>query len=108
MASNIISSSNRKWISSTYVAAHRLQDWVDKNPDKKTIDDLTAGLEDTLKSMSDGERGGVSKHLSGDAFDVEPVNTKDSEVIKADMKKLPGVTKFLDSEGGLQRWHVQF
>lgn len=108
MASNIISSNNRNWISSTYVAAGKLQEWVNKNPEKKTVDELTAGLEDTLNSMSDSEHAGVSKHLNGDAFDVQPVDTKDAKEIQDDMRNLPGATKFLDSEGGLQRWHVQF
>jgi hypothetical protein len=107
MASNIVSSNDRKWIGKTYAAAKKLQDWVDANPDKKTVDELTTGLEATLTGMSDAERGGVSKHLSGEAFDVQPV-TKDAGAIKADIKALPGLTKFLESEGGLVRWHAQF
>lgn len=107
MASNIVSSGNRKWISNTYLAGKKLQDWVDAHKDKKTVDELTVGLEETLNGMSDAERGGVSKHLSGDAFDVQPV-TKDADKIKADIKALPGLSKFLESEGGLVRWHAQF
>lgn len=107
MASNIVSSGNRKWISNTYPAGEKLQDWVDAHKDKKTVDELTVGLEETLNGMSDAERGGVSKHLSGDAFDVQPV-TKDADKIKADIKTLPGLSKFLESEGGLVRWHAQF
>jgi predicted Ser/Thr protein kinase len=107
MASNIVSSNDRKWISNTYVAGKKLQDWVDANPDKKTVDELTSGLEATLTGMSDTEQSGISKHLSGDAFDVQPV-TKDADAIKADIKALPGLSKFLESEGGLVRWHAQF
>src|SRR5260221_727966 len=33
---------------------------------------------------------------------------KDAATIKADMAALPGATKFLEEEGGLVRWHVQF
>jgi hypothetical protein len=107
MASNIVSSGNRKWIANTYLAGGKLQDWVDAHKDKKTVDELTVGLEETLNGMSNAERGGISKHLSGDAFDVQPV-TKDADSIKADIKALPGLSKFLESEGGLVRWHAQF
>jgi hypothetical protein len=50
--------------------------------------------------------GQISKHLTGDAFDVQPV-TKNADAIKKSMRNLPGA-KFLEKEGGLVRWHVQF
>jgi hypothetical protein len=90
MASNIVSSNDRNWIKDTYKAATALQSWVD-----------------VLDAMSDQDKGKVSKHLSGDAFDVQP-QAKDGATIKGDIKKLPGLTKFLDREGGLERWHAQF
>src|SRR5207244_8004636 len=98
---------NRKWIEQTYAAAASLQKWVDDHPKATTVDDIAAGLKETLDGMTEAARGGVSKHLSGEAFDVQP-QTKDAEKIKADMRALPGVTKFLDQEGGLVRWHAQF
>jgi hypothetical protein len=107
MASNIVSSHNRKWIEQTYASATALQKWVDDNPAATTVDQLAAGLKGVLDSMSDADRRKVSKHLSGDAFDVQP-QTKDAEKIKQDIRALPGLTRFLDHEGGLDRWHAQF
>jgi hypothetical protein len=107
MASNIVSSNNRNWIKDTYKAAGALQSWVDSNPTKTTVAEIAKGLEGVLDAMSDEDKGKVSKHLSGDAFDVQP-QAKDAATIKDDIKKLPGLSKFLDHEGGLERWHAQF
>ena len=60
-----------------------------------------------LEGFSDVELRGLSKHLSGDAFDVQPV-TANADAIKADIRSLEGLDKFLDKEGGLIRWHAQF
>src|SRR5258706_11248809 len=65
------------------------------------------GLKTVMNGMAESDRAKVSKHLSGEAFDVQPQD-KDAETIKKDIQALPGVTKFLDKEGGLVRWHVQF
>jgi hypothetical protein len=107
MAANIVASGNRKWISQVYVAGGDLQQWVDNHLDAKTVDDIARGLEDTLNQMTDEQRGKISKHLTGEAFDVQP-QTKDSEQVKNDIRALPGLTKFLEEEGGLVRWHAQF
>jgi hypothetical protein len=108
MAGNV--TKNRKWIEQTYVkskARDACQKWVDDNADKTSKSDIKKGLATTLKALSDGELGKLSKHLSGDAFDVQPV-TKDASAIKKTIKGLPGITKFLEKEGGLVRWHAQF
>jgi hypothetical protein len=107
MASNIVSSGDRKWIEKTYAAAGALQKWVDDHASATTVQDISAGLKGVMDAMTDSDRGKISKHLSGDAFDVQP-QTKDAAKIKADMAALPGATKFLSQEGGLERWHVQF
>lgn len=106
MASNIVSS-DRKWIEKTYTSAAKLQKWVDDNPKSETVEEIAKGLEKTMKDMTDSERANVSKHLTGEAFDVQP-QEKDAEKIKKDIKNLPGVTKFLEKEGNLVRWHAQF
>jgi hypothetical protein len=49
----------------------------------------------------------MSRHLSGDAFDVQPVEDN-ADAIKQTIRKLPGLQLFLDREGGLVRWHAQF
>ncbi len=108
MATNVVL--NRQWIKQTYVpsaARDACQKWVDENDDKKTVSEIAAGLKKVLDGLSDAQLAHLSKHLSGDAFDVQPV-TKDAEAIKNAIKGLPGLDKFLEMEGGLVRWHAQF
>ena len=110
MARNIVESANRKWIEATYAksgARAKLQKWVDDHADAKTEADLAKGLKETLDGMSTKEQGMISKHPTGEAFDVQPQKT-DADQIKKDMAALSGATKFLEKEGGLDRWHVQF
>jgi hypothetical protein len=108
MAANVVM--NRKWIQETYTdskARDAAQKWVDNHPEAKSVDEIAAGLKQVLDGLSNGELGTLSKHLSGDAFDVQPV-TKQATKIKRTIRSLPGLTKFLEEEGGLERWHVQF
>jgi hypothetical protein len=108
MASNVVK--NRKWIVQTYkptAVSAACQKWVDTNPAAKTKAAIQAGLLTVLEGFGDVELRGLSKHLSGDAFDVQPV-TEDADAIKADIRSLEGLDKFLDKEGGLIRWHAQF
>jgi hypothetical protein len=108
MASNV--TQNREWIEQTYAVSPlrtRCQEWVNKNPHKKMQAEIAEGLLSVLNSASDDELGKFSQHLSGKAFDVQPVD-KDAEAIKEAIRVLPGLDKFLDREGGLVRWHAQF
>lgn len=105
MARNVVL--NRKWIGQTYLAGAKLQQWVDKHPGAKTLDTITAGLEQTMKAMPEAELLKISRHLTGKAFDVRPV-TANAAAIKVDILKLPGLHRFLEKEGGLLRWHAQF
>lgn len=105
MARNVVF--NRKWIGQTYLAGAKLQQWVDKHPEAKTVDAITAGLDETMRAMPEAELLKISRHLTGKAFDIRPV-AANAAAIKADILKLPGLHKFLDKEGGLARWHAQF
>ena len=108
MASNVVK--NRKWIEQTYAKSDlrtKCQDWIDKNTDKTTQADIAAGLLEVLNAADDAALGKLSKHLSGEAFDVQPVD-KDAEAIKKTIRGLAGLDRFLDTEGGLVRWHAQF
>lgn len=108
MASNVVS--NRNWIKETYVdstASRACQKWVDDNKTEKTQDEITAGLKGVIDGLTDPELAKLSKHLSGDAFDVQPV-TADADAIKQTIRGLAGITLFLEKEGGLVRWHAQF
>jgi hypothetical protein len=108
MASNVVE--NRKWIEQTYASSPlrtKCQKWVDDNPDKKTQAEIAEGLVSIFNGSTDAELGKLSKHLSGEAFDVQPVE-ENAEAIKTTIRGLSGLSKFLDKEGGLVRWHAQF
>ena len=108
MASNVIR--NRNWIEDTYAVStvsKACQKWVDSHPDAKTQEDIAAGLLSVLDAATDAHLARLSRHLSGDAFDVQPVET-DAEAIKKTIRGLKGLDIFLEKEGGLVRWHAQF
>ena len=109
MASNVIH--NRDWIAQTYTDTPQrdaLQACVNGCAAGAVQGVFAAALLDAMDGWNDAELSHVSKHLSGDAFDVQPVDGPAGEAIKATIRKLPGLTKFLDKEGGLVRWHAQF
>ena len=108
MASNVVK--NRKWIEETYAASDlrtALQKWVDDNPALTKPAEVAAGLLGVFEAATEEAVGKFSKHLSGEAFDVQPV-TLDAEAIKTTIRGLEGLGKFLETEGGLVRWHAQF
>lgn len=108
MASNV--ASNRKWIAQTYkktALRQKCQDWVDNNPTQTTKEQIMLGLLKVMGAASDMELGELSKHWSGMAFDVQPVE-RDAEAIKKTISSLPYLDLFLEKEGGMVRWHVQF
>lgn len=108
MASNVIS--NRKWIEETYsstTVSKACQQWVDDNEEATTKDAIAEGLLAVLEKYTNEQLAVLSKHLSGDAFDVQPVET-DADAIKKTIRGLEGLGKFLEKEGGLVRWHAQF
>lgn len=102
---------NRKWIAQTYVGtaeSRALQDWVDDHPGADTAQEIAAGLSAIMMPWSDAQKGRLSKHFSGEAWDVQPVSGAQGAAIKAAIRKLPGLVRFLEKEGGLVRWHAQF
>lgn len=109
MASNVIH--NRSWIQQTYkptLAAVALNRWVQVHFEAITVDTIAAGLLATLNQLSDAEVGKLSLHLTGQAFDVLPVLSPKGDAIKAAIRQLPGLSLFLEREGGLVRWHAEF
>ena len=108
MASNVVN--NRKWIVQTYKesdARAACQKWVDDHAGAITQAQIQDGLLSVLNELTDDQLGRLSKHLSGNAFDVQPVD-RDAEAIKASIRGLEGLGLFLDREGGLVRWHAEF
>lgn len=110
MAANVARS--RKWIQDTYVESTlrtMCQKWIDDNPGKTTQQEIAEGLLSVLNTATTEQLNRFSKHLSGEAFDVQPVDdAKDAEKIKGTIRRLKGLNKFLEKEGGLVRWHAQF
>ena len=109
MAANIVKD-GRDWIKETYAkskARDDCQKWVDDNKEKATKAEIAAGLKGVLDGLTDAQLNALSKHLSGQAFDVQPVDPDKDEIKKA-IKGLTGITKFLEKEGNLTRWHAEF
>jgi hypothetical protein len=109
MAGNVVK--NRNWITETYAdktLAAQLQKWLDDNPKATTKADIAKGLSDTMSTWTDKEKGRLSAHFTGEAFDIQPQTDKAKE-IKAEADSLASAQggKFLEKEGGLERWHVQ-
>ena len=110
MAGNVMQ--NRQWIEQTYAFSAlrtQCQQWVNQNPEKTTQAEIADGLLSIFDAADDAALGRFSKHLSGQAFDVQPVEEEpQASSIKASIEALPGLQTFLDKEGGLVRWHAQF
>lgn len=110
MAQNI--ARNRNWIAETYLStpqSRALQAWVDANPGARTQTAIQAGLASVMQGWTQAQLGKLSKHFLGLAFDVQPLPPgAQADAIKAAIRALPGLTKFLEREGGLVRWHAQF
>jgi hypothetical protein len=111
MATNVVQ--KRDWIKRTYrdtPVRAALQDWVDTHPQATTVPVIAQGLLDTLDALPDAQVAELSKHLTGQAFDVEPLpEGPQAEAIKTLLENLVRPSgKFLPMEGGLVRWHAEF
>lgn len=109
MAANVLR--NRRWIEATYAAtaeSRSLQAWLDDHPAAAPAGEIADGLATIMSAWSDDRKARLSKHFSGQAFDVRPVGGARGAIIKAAIRCSPGLTKFLEREGGLVRWHAQF
>ena len=111
MAGNVVN--NRQWITQTYAKSDlrtALQVWLDAHPKSVTKDEIEAGLLSVFNAATPTEVGNFSKHLSGEAFDVQPItnDAAQADAIKNTIRGLAGLGKFLETEGGLMRWHAQF
>ncbi len=108
MASNV--AVKRRYIEQTYASGPEsqvLQKWVDDHPEAVTPADISSGLEGIMSIWTDAQKSRLSKHFSGQAFDVFPV-TSNAEAVKSTIRSLPNLRLFLDSEGGLTIWHAEF
>lgn len=111
MAKNIIDTRDRRWIEKTYKSdsAKKLQEWVNNNPRATTAQDIKNGLYSIMYAMTPSELASISKHLSGNAFDVEPLSpsNKSYKNMLETMRRFPGGL-FIENESGVPVWHLQF
>lgn len=110
MASNV--QHNRRWIEQTYMRTPEramLQAWIDTHPAADTREEIRAGFVEIMLGWNDTQKGRLSKHFSGQAFDVQPLPAgTTADAVKTAIRALPRLEKFLEKEGGLIRWHAQF
>ena len=110
MAQNV--ATERGWIQATYKASpvrEALQAWVDTHPEAISVLALTDGLLSALNALPNADVAKFSKHLTGEAFDVQPLpDGATAEAIKATIRGLPGLVQFLEKEGSKVRWHAGF
>jgi hypothetical protein len=108
MAGNVVR--NRRWIAETYAAnpiSAAAQAWVDAHPEARTQQTIADGLAGVFSGFPPRELGRLSYHLSGLAFDIQPVPSQES-AFSTTIRGLPGVREFLTREGGQTIWHVAF
>lgn len=109
MAPNVLR--NRKWIEQTYKDTPQradLQNWVDDHPEAKTASTVAAGLEGVMNGWTEAQKRTFSRHITGDAFDVQPVAGATGDKIKSAITMLPKLDWSTFNEGGLEIWHAQF
>lgn len=99
---------NRQWVGQTYKRGAAVQLWIDEHPDVTTVEALADGIYRVIAALPGDQQ--ISHHLlmPCPCFDVEPRTDAIGEKIYQAIKELPGLTKFLEREGGLLRWHVEF
>lgn len=109
MATNTMK--DKTFIRSTYrpsKASELCAAWVEKRTTLNFMDTARA-FNVILSHLPDAELAKLSKHLSGDAFDIQPIDGPDGDAIKAALYDAAKTHKgkFLEREGNLVRWHWQ-
>lgn len=107
MAENVMRS--RSWIGDTYrqplcLAASQLHALAQSHS-KAGVDELSALFTDALQAYPEGELRKLSRHITGEAFDVRPASHAVQEFLHDAAIREGG--RFLTREGGLVIWHWQ-
>jgi hypothetical protein len=110
MATNVLK--ERGWIGATYKpspVSQALHAWALEKRHVRVKGDLAFGLLDMMRRFTPFELGKLSLHLTGEAFDVRPMNTARGMSLKKYLAEAAADKggKFLEREGGLIRWHWQ-
>jgi hypothetical protein len=103
------------WIKNTYIHGRDLQQLIDaQGPQLLTQVALQEFIQNWLESRSVEDLAGFSRHLGGYAFDIKPIVDHKGDTTALGFDVLAFVhtvvlpEKFLQWEGGLQVWHLQF
>lgn len=100
-----------KWIESTYAGGRvveECQDWVDRHPNAD-VSVMGTAFASIISMFPEDDQRRMSKHLTGEALDVEPVIGADGEELLKVLKDwaFRKGGRFLSSEGALIVWHWQ-
>ena len=115
MAQNL--SENRNWVEATYVSSQvqeAVQDWLNSHHDISDVPGLETGILGVLAGFTLNQLRMLSWHLSGEAFDIEPLTDDRAPAVMSAVRDIVTAeiaagtsARVLDREGGLLRWHVQ-
>lgn len=115
MANNVIKArkvGQLNWVRATYKHANTIAQWIDQHPNS-SYTEVHNFIYDSLLAMDSNDLYSISRHLTGDAFDILPdvdktglVTNRGSQLIDFVRRNLPDA-KVLTSEGGLMVWHIQ-
>ena len=101
------------WIRDTYLRGKELQRLLDTQTLNTQLE-LQAFIQKWLEGQTSEQLAQLSRHLGGYAFDIKPsvdrkgyTNTQGFDMISF-IHTVVQPEKFLQWEGGLQIWHLQF
>jgi len=104
---------NRNFIRLTYLHAAELQTLVDTHPEATDVLSLQTLLANAMSQLSTDDLNRISRHLTGDAVDLLPMedaNSQPTDVgnqVIAWIQACPDTDKLLLREAGLVKWHWQ-
>lgn len=109
MARNVVRSRPRDWIGETYKAplcraARLCRDLAGEHPEA-TAGELAWVFTNAISGLPGDEQRRLSKHLTGEAFDLLPGSNAMREFLHGAADREGG--RFLTREGGLDIWHWQ-
>jgi hypothetical protein len=103
------------WIGSTYKQGKELQKLINENSENLgSLAAMTAFIQQWLLAKTPEDLGEFSRHLGGYAFDIQPmldnrgILTSPGFKVVEFIKQYVRPEKFLQWEGGLAIWHLQF
>lgn len=110
MAQNV-ALKGKGWLRATYKPSKALDGlvaWCDAHPAIRFWGPMAQGFLSVLMKLPPDDAARISRHLGGLAFDIRPVLGAEGVAIRKTILGLPHLDLFLDHEGGLSRFHLQF